>query len=143
MSELKNAHGSLLNFVSSLAEQFSIEAVNLDAIADEVDLPTTDFIGLDSFSMASGNDSRPLATVAGMITLGIRNDTNNMRLMDFLDKVYSCLQPENGLPFFSLETGEQLGDMKLMGTTRVMPVTRLQTLAMQSITFQAALQYVE
>lgn len=143
MSELKNAHGSLLNMISTFAEQFGIEAVNLDAISDEVDLPQQDFIGLDSFSMASGSDSRPLSTVAGLITLGIRNDTNNMRLIDFLDKVYCCLSPENAVPFFSMETGEKIGDIKFMGTTRVMPVTRLTTLAMQSVTFQAALQYVE
>ncbi len=143
MAELKNSHGSLLAFTSAVGLNQNLDAVNLDAIADEVDLPKVNFVGLQNFALASANDYQPFAIVSGMITVGTYNDTNNMLLIDILDYLFEALQPEKLIPFFSLETGEQLGDMKLMGTTRVMPVTRLQTLAMQSITFQAALQYVE
>lgn len=143
MAELKNAHGSLLAFISSISEDLGVEAVNLDAIADEVDLPKADFIGLQSFSLTSANDYQPLATTSAMVTVATYNDTNNMTLIDNLDKLYTRLQPEKLLPFYSMDTGEVLGDFKVLGTTRVLPVTKTNTLALQSITFQAALQYVE
>lgn len=143
MAELKNTHGSLLAFVSSLSELMDIESVNLDAIADEVNLPQVDFVGIQGFSLTSANDYQPLPMTSGMITLATYNDTNNMLLIDRLDKVYELLQPNNLITFYCMKTGEQLGDLKLMGTTRVLPVTRNGTLAIQSITFQASLQYVE
>lgn len=143
MAELKNAHGSLLAFSANVAKEFDIEAINLDAVADEVDLPQTDFIGLQGFALASANDYQPLAVVSGMITVATRNDANNMKLIERLDAVYELLQPENLMDLFSMESGEKIGDFKVFGTTRVLPVTRMETLAMQSVTFQAALQYVE
>lgn len=143
MAELRNAHGSLLSFVSSIGDHFNIEGFNLDAISDEVDLPDADFVGLQNFALASANDYQPFALVSGMITVGSYNDTNNMRLIELLDYIYEELQPERLLPFFSMTTGEEIGGMKLFGTTRVLPIQRSNTLALQSITFQAALQYVE
>lgn len=143
MTELENAHGSLLSLIATYADDFNIDAVNLDAIADEVDLPSGDFIGLQSFSITSANDYSPLPLVSAMIVVATRSDTNNMQLIKRLGIVFKELQPANMFNMFNLETGEVIGDFKLIGTTRVLPVTRDKTLALQGITFQAALQYVE
>lgn len=143
MSELRNTHGSLLAFISAVAEDLDIDVVNLDAISDEIELPEKDFIGLQGFSLSSSNDNAPLTSTAGMFTIATRNDTNNMRLMRYLDTVYSLVQPTQIIPFYSLDDEILLGDLKFKGVTRLMPVTRNGTMAVQSITFQASLQYVE
>lgn len=146
MNDLINAHASLLGFISSLAEKFTLEgtetlAINLDAVVDENDLPETDIIGLKGFALNSANRD-PLPVTSAMIVVMTRDDPNNMRLIRHLNHIYNQLGPEQMLPFLNLETGQQLGDLKVIGTTRVMPSDRTPVMAVQGVVFQAALQRV-
>lgn len=147
MNDLINAHGSLLGFISSLAEGFTASegiqttAINLDAVVDESDLPATDIVGLKGFALNSAN-REPLPVASGMIVMMTRDDPNNMRLIRTLNQIYNQLSPEQLLPLFNLQTGETIGDLKVVGTTRVMPSDRTAVMAVQGVVFQVALQRV-
>lgn len=140
MNELINSHTSLLNFISNLADDFSAEAINLDAMADNIDLPGGDLVGLQGFSFVSGSDHRPLPVVSGMLVLMTENDPNNTRLIQRLNTVFNRLSPQQMLPYLDAETGDVLADLKVVGQTRVMPSAFVQQRATQGITFQLAIQ---
>lgn len=153
MNELSNTHASLLNFVVEVTKLFEpdpnnpqpddreITSIDLDAVADEVNLPETDFIGVQNFSLVSVNDRNPLPLTSAMIVVATQNDTNNMLLNERLNVVWDLLQPNRLFPLFDVDTGEKVGDLKVMGTTRLMPIARANSFGLQGITFQAALLY--
>lgn len=154
MNELSSAHASLLAFVSAVGKAFKpeptpedptpnevVSVIDLDAVADEVSLPEEDFIGIQNFTLVSRSDRSPLAVTSAMVVVATKNDTNNMLLNERLNIIWDLLQPNQLLPLYDLESEQIAGDLKILGTTRLMPVARVKGLALQGITFQAGLQY--
>lgn len=145
MNILDYSHQSILRFTSTLAAEFSqvdgqtVEAINLDAVASEGELPTTDFVGMQNFVMYSSNDENPLNVVSAMIVCATYSDASNMRLMARLNAIFDSLQPGDILPYYN-DNNEVIGSLKVKGTTRLMPVMKNTQVAMQGITFQAAIQ---
>lgn len=141
MNYVKNAHLSLLAFTHKLAQIWAdTESLDFDAVADVTTLPNKDLIGLRSFALASGHDTNPIPITSGMIILMTYNDASNMRLMDRLNRVFNDLLPEQIIPLYDAQTETVIGEMKLLGVTRLMPLERNGNRAIQGITFQAGLQ---
>lgn len=141
MNYVKNAHLSLLAFTHRLAQTWpETESMDFDAIADLTTLPNKDLIGLRSFALTSGHDTNPIPITSGMIILMTYNDASNMRLMDRLNQVFNAMLPEQMIPLYDAQTETVIGEMKLLGVTRLMPLERNGNRAIQGITFQAGLQ---
>lgn len=147
MNKLEFTHQSVLRFITEMATEFAavdqmpVEPINLDALASEVNLPSTDFVGMQNFAMYSANDGSALTATSAMVVCATYNDANNMRLMRRLNVIFDLLQPGSVIPFYD-DNNQRVGELKMMGTTRLMPVVKNSQVAMQGITFQASIQSV-
>lgn len=147
MNKLEFTHQSVLRFITEMASEFAsvdqmaVEPINLDALASEVELPSNDFVGMQNFAMYSANDGAALTATSAMIVCATYNDANNMRLMSRLNVIFEVLQPGSVIPYYD-NNNQRVGELKMMGTTRLMPVIKNSQVAMQGITFQASIQSV-
>ncbi len=147
MNQLNFTHQSILRFITEMATEFgavdqmTVVPINLDALASEVELPSNDFVGMQNFAMYSANDGSALSAASAMIVCATYNDANNMLLMSRLNVIFEMLQPGSVIPYYD-NNNQRVGELKMMGTTRLMPVIKNSQVAMQGITFQAAIQSV-
>ncbi len=147
MNQVNFTHQSVLRFITEMATEFAsvdqmaVTPINLDALASEVELPSTDFVGMQNFAMYSSNDDSPMSAVSAMVVCATYNDANNMRLMNRLNVIFEVLQPGSVIPYYN-SNNQRVGELKMMGTTRLMPVIKNSQVAMQGITFQASIQSV-
>lgn len=143
MNYVVNAHFSLMAYVYKLSQQWvDTDSIDFDAVADLSVLPTSDLVGIRSFALTSGYDTKPIPVVSGMVILMTTNDASNARLLTRLNQVFNDLGPEKTLPLYDAVSETVIGELKMMGVTRLMPLERNAARAIQGITFQAGLQAV-
>lgn len=130
MDSYQNIHASLLRFCSDnalnlktlYAETFT--PVVIDAYADDNELPETQLIGIENLAVVSASDKMPFDTFSVLITIGLRNDTNNMLLSKVTGNLFEQLRPAHEIMLLDCDDGSRLGTMKLKGRTSIMPIMR-------------------
>lgn len=145
MARYKQVQASMLRFCTDVSIQESLTlgknftAVNLDAHADEENLPEGNIIGIESLAMQSATDAEPTDTFSCSVTVGTVSDTNNMLISNVVDSVYELLLPESTMVLYSPEMAKRVGTIKVFGRTQILPVQRGDGTGrvFQSVVFQA------
>lgn len=144
MAQYINIQASVLRFCSDNAKMMralvgsGFATLNLEAFANEDDLPSGDFIGMEDLAVQSATDSTPLDTFSAAITISTVSDVNNMKLTKVVDHIYECLRPTQGFTLFDETTGERLGNITCMNITQILPVRDGKNgRVIQSVIFQA------
>ena len=145
MAQYINIQASVLRFCSDNAKMMralvgsNFATLNLEAFANEDDLPTGDFIGMEDLAVQSATDSTPLDTFSAAITISTVSDVNNMKLTKVVDHIYECLRPTKGFTLFDEMTGERLGNITCMNITQILPVQDGKNgRVLQAVVFQAS-----
>ena len=145
MAQYINIQASVLRFCSDNAKMMralvgsNFATLNLEAFANEDDLPAGDFIGMEDLAVQSATDSTPLDTFSAAITISTVSDVNNMKLTKVVDHIYECLRPTKGFTLFGEMTGERLGNITCMNMTQILPVQDGKNgRVLQAVVFQAS-----
>lgn len=145
MAQYINIQASVLRFCSDNAKMMralvgsNFATLNLEAFANEDDLPAGDFIGMEDLAVQSATDSTPLDTFSAAITISTVSDVNNMKLTKVVDHIYECLRPTKGFTLFDEMTGERLGNITCMNMTQILPVQDGKNgRVLQAVVFQAS-----
>lgn len=145
MAQYINIQASVLRFCSDNAKMMralvgsNFATLNLEAFANEDDLPAGDFIGMEDLAVQSATDSTPLDTFSAAITISTVSDVNNMKLTKVVDHIYECLRPTKGFTLFDEMTGERLGNITCMNITQILPVQDGKNgRVLQAVVFQAS-----
>lgn len=94
---------------------------NFDDFADFEDLPKTDLIGPAELQIA--NESG-LTTGAVFLMITTHDDVGNVRLTNMIDELYTAVQPGTNIDLIHAETGNKLGNLKVMADVMLQPVAR-------------------
>lgn len=145
MAQYINIQASVLRFCTDNAKMMralvgsDFATLNLEAFANEDDLPAGDFIGMEDLAVQSATDSTPLDTFSAAITISTVSDVNNMKLTKVVDHIYECLRPTKGFTLFDEMTGERLGNITCMNMTQILPVQDGKNgRVLQAVVFQAS-----
>lgn len=126
----ENFKSSILRFCTQFATDMqaqglaSMMPINFDAHADINELPESDLIGPKEFGVETDQGTFVISTMIGVSTL---NDTNLFRLDKIIDQLFKRLMPDEMIPLVNAETGAQMGWMKAMNGTAVLPVVQTKT----------------
>lgn len=145
MASYSNIHASLLRYCSDTAIQQNVltglpfKAVDLDAYADDNELPQEQLIGIDNLAMSSSSDGNAFDTFSVLVTIGLRNDVNNMLLGKITDGMFEQLRPNQEVPLLDVDSGTRIGTMKLFGRTQVLPIVKSEAgIIFRSISIQGS-----
>lgn len=128
MATYKNVHTSLLRYCSDKAFNFNtlkgtnLEALNLDAVSDEQQLPSVNIIGIEKMTYQSDGDSQGLDMFTVSITLGTVQDDNNMLLVDLIDSLFEELRASKTIGIFDATSGLLIAKAVISGQTFITPV---------------------
>mgnify|MGYP000713292474 CR=1 FL=1 len=128
MATYKNVHTSLLRYCSDKAVNFNmlkgtnLEALNLDAISDESQLPSVNVIGIEKMTYQSEGDSQGLDNFTVSITIGTVQDENNMLLVDLIDSLFEELRSSKTVGIFDATSGLLIAKAVVYGQTFITPV---------------------
>jgi hypothetical protein len=128
MAQYINIQTSLLRYCIDTAQvlkrltQRQIKELNLDAYANEDELPDSDFIGVENLALQSSDDRQPMDSFSAVITVSTQNDINNMRLVKMVDHIYESLRPTKSMTLFDETSGARVGKIICSGQTSILPV---------------------
>lgn len=113
----------------------SMQVFDWDAHADQDELPNKDLIGPIEYEIEVDEKLHYITTMIGISTI---NDTNMFRLHTLIDHMFDQLQPEMLVPYVDGATGNQMGSMKALNGTAVMPTAKTKTRPFKAVAVSLA-----
>lgn len=121
MNEYRDIQASLLRFASDFAQELndfggSVQAINLDSFATPQAWPEGDFVG-PAEVMIELDES--MVTVIMALVISTRDDTNLMRMSDYVNRALNRLRVGTKIPIYDALAGTPRGNLVVKGRVRV------------------------
>lgn len=127
-----NHQVSLYKYLNTFAAQMvtatylksDYELFNFDAFADLDNIPDKDILGVSQFNIDSDSG---LFIVSAMLGISTYDDINLARLDRMIGRLFEKLESGQLVPFVEESSGNQIGVMRVLNGTSVLPVVKTRT----------------